>query len=266
MTDADPKVKRPASQYYWGDWWKDKALHSCSQPARGLWHEMNCLMHEGEPYGHLTLNGKPMQPAQLANLCRITTGRCKAMLEELEGAGVFSRVESGAIFSRRMVRDEDLRNRRAAGGQGGAEHGIQGAGAGSKGGRPKKLKGGSETPLAVQAEGGSETPHGSLSKPPPSSSSSSSSSASAHTSAGEACKAMRKAGMAEVNPSHPELLALLAGGITVDELAEAAESAVTQGKGFVYAMRTAAGRRKDAAKVVQLPAQQREAKPWDGAR
>lgn len=160
------KVKRPASQYYWGDWWKDKGLHSCSLSARGLWHEMNCLMHEGEPYGHLTLNGRPMSIAQLANQCRITPAICKKLLDELTDAGVPSTSDAGAIFSRRMVRDETVRNARAAGGKAGAEHGIKGADAGSKGGRPKNAKGGEITPLLPGLE------------PPPSSSSSSSSSPS----------------------------------------------------------------------------------------
>lgn len=163
MTDSAEKTKRPASQYYWGDWFKDVALQTCSLPARGLWHEMNCLMHQGEPYGHLTMpNGKPMEPQQLGNLCKIGSALCRKLIAELEENGVLSRAESGAIFSRRMVRDEDLRNRRAAGGKEGAEHGIKGAEAGSKGGRPKQAKGGIETPLQVSQ------------KPPPSSSSSSS--------------------------------------------------------------------------------------------
>ncbi|PJX23863.1 hypothetical protein CAP48_12370 [Advenella sp. S44] len=34
---------------------------SCSLAARGLWHEMMCLMHESEPYGHMAVNGKPMK-------------------------------------------------------------------------------------------------------------------------------------------------------------------------------------------------------------
>lgn len=162
-TDRAESVKRPASQYYWGDWWKDKGLQSCSQPARGLWHEMNTLMHEGEPYGHLTVNGKPMTIAQLANLCRITPAKCKAMVDELLAAGVPSvDPATGALYSRRMVRDEVVRNARAAGGKAGAEHGIKGAEAGKKGGRPVYQEGGSETPLS-----GGE-------KPPPSSSSSSS--------------------------------------------------------------------------------------------
>jgi hypothetical protein len=161
--EGEPK-KRPASQYYWGDWWKDKGLHSCSLTARGLWHEMNCLMHEGEPYGHLTLNGRPMTVAQLANQCRISAKDCAKLLLELDEAGVPSRTQAGTIYSRRMVRDEAIRNARAAGGKGGSEHGIKGAEHGSKGGRPKGSKGGLETPLDD------------LQKPPPSSSSSSSSS------------------------------------------------------------------------------------------
>lgn len=74
------------------------------------------------------------------------------------------------------------------------------------------------------------------------------------TAAGEACRAMRKAGLQDANPGHPELLALLEAGITVDELASASADAASAGKGFVYALRTAAGRRRDAAKVGALPA------------
>lgn len=72
-------------------------------------------------------------------------------------------------------------------------------------------------------------------------------------SAGEACKAMRQAGLQDANPSHPELATLLKAGITIDELQAAATTAAASGKGFVYALRTAAGRRRDAAKVGTLP-------------
>lgn len=162
VTESE-KTKRPASQYYWGDWFKDVALQSCSLPARGLWHEMNCLMHQGEPYGHLTLpNGKAMGTGQLANLCKISPALCKKLVQELEDNGVSSRTAEGVIYSRRMVRDEAVRQARAEGGKAGAEHGIKGAESGKKGGRPRQVEGGSETPLPG------------FDKPPPSSSSSSS--------------------------------------------------------------------------------------------
>lgn len=74
---------------------------------------------------------------------------------------------------------------------------------------------------------------------------------------GDACKAMRAAGMAETNPSNPTLLALLEAGITAEELADAARTAVKQGKSMNYALSTAAGRRRDAAAVARdLPATQ----------
>lgn len=263
MTDAktsaptDEPKKRPASQYYWGDWWIDKGLHSCSLTARGLWHEMNCLMHEGEPYGHLTLNEKPMTPTQLANQCRISKAQCVKLLAELEAAGVPSRTPAGVLYSRRMVRDEASRIARAEGGKEGGKHGIKGAEHGAKGGRPRKVEGGSDIPPHDDSEGGLETPM----EPPPSAGASSSSSSSskeerekrAPTPAGQACLAMRQAGLTSVNPGDPRLTALLAAGMTADELAAAAGDAVASGKGFAYAMATAEGRRLDAAKVKTLP-------------
>jgi uncharacterized protein YlbG (UPF0298 family) len=74
------------------------------------------------------------------------------------------------------------------------------------------------------------------------------------TAPGSACMAMRKAGMADVNPAHPTLRALLDGGITIDELVSAAADAVAKKKPFAYALAIAEGRRRDAAAVGQLPA------------
>ena len=69
----------------------------------------------------------------------------------------------------------------------------------------------------------------------------------ARTLQGEACMAMKAAGMAVVNPSHPKLTALLEAGITVPELVAAAADAVDKGKPFAYALASAEGRRRDAA-------------------
>ena len=156
---AKAPIKRPASQYYWGDWRRDTALQACSLEARGLWHEMNCLMHDCEPYGHLCVGGAPMLPAQLARLVGTTPKACADLLAELEAAGVFSRTGAGVIYSRRMVRDEALRNLRASGGAAGASHGLKGGSHGAKGGRPRRLEGGLRTPLGL------------VEKPPPASAS-----------------------------------------------------------------------------------------------
>lgn len=65
--------------------------------------------------------------------------------------------------------------------------------------------------------------------------------------AGEACKAMRAAGLQDANPQHPKLIALIAAGISVAELVDAAKVAVDKQKPFVYALSTAEGRRRDSA-------------------
>lgn len=153
-------MRRPSFQFYPADWRKDMALQSCSVAARGLWMDLLCIAHECEPYGHLVVNGKPMNAAQIGRHTGLTQRECERLLSELHESGVSSTTVDGIIFSRRMVRDEDLRNRRAEGGQAGAEHGIKGGKFGGKGGRPKTPRGVSEPPL----------------KPAPSSSASSSSS------------------------------------------------------------------------------------------
>ncbi len=60
---------------------------------------------------------------------------------------------------------------------------------------------------------------------------------------------MRAAGIADTNPGHPSLLALLAAGATEVELVGAAQKAVGQGKGFAYALGIAVKTRQDAASM-----------------
>lgn len=115
-------TKRPAFQWYPGDFQRDTALVVCSFEAKGLWRLMLDLMHDGEPYGHLTAGGVTINAPELANVANISAGRCSKYLTELEARKVFSRTEAGVIYSRRMVRDEDLRTRRAAGGPKSLEH------------------------------------------------------------------------------------------------------------------------------------------------
>jgi hypothetical protein len=158
-------MKRPAFQFYPADWRKDAALQSCSVSAQGLWINFLCIAHECDPYGHLTVNGKPMSGAQISRLVGLSIKESDKLIAELEDAGVASRTDEGVLFSRRMVKDENLRNVRAAGGEGGREFGVLGAEHGKKGGRPPKVRGVIKPPI----------------EPPPSSSSSSSTSVNTNT-------------------------------------------------------------------------------------
>jgi hypothetical protein len=109
-------MKRPSFQFYPGDWMRDTALRSCSISARGLWIDMICLMHEGTPYGHLKVNSKVIDGVTLARMTGGEVGEVNILLNELKESGVLSVTEDGVIYSKRMVKDEDLRDLRAQGG------------------------------------------------------------------------------------------------------------------------------------------------------
>jgi uncharacterized phage protein (TIGR02220 family) len=170
-------MKRPAFQFYPGDWQKNANLRRCSWGAKGAWMGTLCLMHDADEYGVLRWPWKEIAGA---------VGCPPALTRELIDKSVMKGVESGHFpghwytpkkgepalliepcegpiyFSSRMVDDEHVRRVRAEGGEQGAEHGGKGAEHGSKGGRPPATEGGKKPPLDDPL------------KPPPSSSSSSS--------------------------------------------------------------------------------------------
>jgi hypothetical protein len=110
-------MKRPAFQFYPSDWLRDTALRSCSTGARGLWIDMICYMHQGNPYGHLKVGDKVILPENLARMVGETLEAVRGWLDELKLAGVYDVAEDGSISSRRMIRDENLRQVRALGGK-----------------------------------------------------------------------------------------------------------------------------------------------------
>lgn len=76
---------------------------------------MLCLMHEGNPYGHLKVGDKVILPVNLAAMVGADLAQVTEWLKELEISGVFSR-KNDCIISRRMLRDERIRESRAKGG------------------------------------------------------------------------------------------------------------------------------------------------------
>ncbi len=109
-------MSRPSFQFYPDDWQADVALRRCSPGARGVWIDLICLMHQGEPYGYLASKTGAFPIKFLAQSCGISIGKLAGFMQELEVNGVLSRDENGQIFSRRMVRDERVRVARATGG------------------------------------------------------------------------------------------------------------------------------------------------------
>lgn len=113
---AGDSVKRPSFQFYPGDWLHSPELRTCSLAARGLWMDMLCYMHQAEPYGYLKVGQKVILPTTLARMVGSTGDEIEVLLVELQEAQVFSRDPDGCMFSRRMIRDEEVRLARAAGG------------------------------------------------------------------------------------------------------------------------------------------------------
>jgi hypothetical protein len=107
---------------------------------------MLCYMHDGEPYGHLKVKGKVIDEDNLARMAGVNLVEARRLVRELEKAGVFDRGPGGVIINRRMVRDETVRAKRAAGG--------------SKGGNPQLLK--------EKREHGKVNPEGATPSQPPS--------------------------------------------------------------------------------------------------
>jgi hypothetical protein len=112
-------AKAPWMKWYPADWRQEPTLRLCSRAARCLWVDMLCLMHEGEPYGHLTVNNRPLSAKQLAAVLGDAEKDVVGWLAELEENAVLSRTDARVIFSRRMVKDKAREDRNRANGQGG---------------------------------------------------------------------------------------------------------------------------------------------------
>jgi hypothetical protein len=92
-------------KFYPRDWRGDQALRAVSVAARGLWIDCLCIMHEAKPYGHLVLNGAPVDDDTLARMTGASVDEVSALMAELRQAGVLSTTGKGVVFSRRMTKD-----------------------------------------------------------------------------------------------------------------------------------------------------------------
>lgn len=101
--------KLPSFQFYPGDWMKDPNVRRCSLAARGVWMDILCLMFECEDRGVLASGDKPWSDQEVAGAVSGPTDVVLSCIAELELKGVVSRNQSGAMFSRRLVRDEQVR-------------------------------------------------------------------------------------------------------------------------------------------------------------
>ncbi len=104
--------KLPAFQFYPGDWLKDPAIRACSLAERGLCLEIILIMFESPRRGYLLVGDHPPALRELARMVGTSAKQCESLLRGLENKKVFSRDEQGVLFSRRMLRDEEMRQRK----------------------------------------------------------------------------------------------------------------------------------------------------------
>ncbi len=101
----------PSFQFYPSDWRKDAAVLSMNRFDRSVWLDLVCIMHDSPERGVLLLpNGRPMNEAQIANNVGLSISQTRKAITAIMDSGTGSRRDSdGAIFNRRMVRDERIR-------------------------------------------------------------------------------------------------------------------------------------------------------------
>jgi hypothetical protein len=111
-------MKLPYIQFYTGDWKKDMGVQSLSYHDRGVLFEILLIMHESENRGTLSIAGAPISESMLERMLHLDNQNLKTCLTTLINLRVLSRDEStGVIYSRRMVREEELRKTRQKSGK-----------------------------------------------------------------------------------------------------------------------------------------------------
>lgn len=152
------KAKYPPMPFDTGDWLKCPELRAVAPDVRALWMDMLCYMWESSETGVMVApNGMPYSQADIVRIIGLDSRGSAAWLQTLIETGVCGVRSDGAIYCRRMVRDADLRAKRAEAGRKGGQ---------TARGRERDRKAGIEAnrpqgvPIAPRAENpaGDETP------------------------------------------------------------------------------------------------------------
>ena len=121
MEHSTKQDGRPSMQFYPGDWRTDTGLRLCSLEARGLWIEMLCIMWVSPKRGCLLeANGNQIEAEGLARLVGAMEADTKQSLSDLQAHDVYSTLDDGTIYNRRMYRQwKQSRSKAEAGRKGG---------------------------------------------------------------------------------------------------------------------------------------------------
>lgn len=99
-------------------WLGDAELRCVPPEARGCLIDLMCYAHQGQPYGHVSVSGKPMNDEMIARLLYLSPdewARIKSIL--LESHRIYVAEHTGSIYIKRMVRDHEQRMLATEGGK-----------------------------------------------------------------------------------------------------------------------------------------------------
>lgn len=114
--------KYPPMPFDTGDWLRCPELRSVAPDVRALWMDMLCYMWESSETGVMVApNGTPYGQADIIRIVGLDNNNSTAWLQTLIDSGVCGVRSDGAIYCRRMVRDADLRAKRAEAGRKGGQ-------------------------------------------------------------------------------------------------------------------------------------------------
>ena len=106
----------PYIHFYPGDWRKDPGIQALDYESRGVWFELLLLMYESKPRGKMTLDRKKKPNLSLARMLGLSHEKTMKIIGKIMSHGVASVDETGALCCRRMLRDEEIRQKRAISG------------------------------------------------------------------------------------------------------------------------------------------------------
>ena len=108
--------------FYVGDWLRCPELRVLPPDVRGLWMDMLCYMWESVERGVMVMpNGQPCTKEDIARIIGTDCSGSSKWVDSLIENKVCEVREDGAIYSRRMVKDNLIsEKRRLAGKKGGA--------------------------------------------------------------------------------------------------------------------------------------------------
>ena len=119
---ADSKKRDlPYMPFYVGDWLKCPEVRALPPDYRGLWFDLLCYMWESTERGVMVNpHGRPYTDSEIIRMVGLDNQNSGNWLTTLLTEGVCYRRDDGAVFSKRMVRDEQTRQiRRETGAKGG---------------------------------------------------------------------------------------------------------------------------------------------------